>query len=216
MKPILFSGEMVRAILDKRKTQTRRIVSPQPTYRKGRKLPWMWSPNSGASVQWRESITINCQHCDIWATNCPYGKVGDQLWIRETWKPDVDGDVSCITYRADGAKIPIENTPEAAERWLSVRRPREQYPTFEPPSWRPSIYMPRWASRLTLEVTEIRVERLNDISEEDAIAEGCQCAGVPASLTNRGAFAKLWESINGPGSWDENPWVWVVGFELKE
>jgi hypothetical protein len=82
--------------------------------------------------------------------------------------------------------------------------------------WKPSIHMFRWASRITLEITGVRVERLQDISEADAIAEGCQCSGVPASLTNRGAFAKLWESINGTGSWDANPWVWVVEFRRCE
>jgi hypothetical protein len=73
--------------------------------------------------------------------------------------------------------------------------------------------MPRWASRITLEITGIRVERLNNISKSDAIAEGCQCAGVPASLSDVGAFAKLWESINGEGSWKANPWVWVIQFQ---
>lgn len=131
---------------------------------------------------------------------CPYGQPGDRLWVREAWaRDDEDGQ---LMYRADVGRDLCAD------------------------AWRPSIHMPRWASRITLEVTAVRVERLQDISEADAQAEGVipkwepGCSGRlmdafggfsfrPAAS----AYAELWEQINGPGAWDANPWVWVVEFK---
>lgn len=167
-RPIIFSGPMVRAILDGRKTQTRRVVKLNASGRAQRK-----------GRNWH----LADPECVL---ACPYGVPGDRLWVRETWQDGNGG----IYYATDG------NTAAP---------------------WKPSIYMPRWASRITLEVVSVRVERLNEIGEEDAIAEGSQCAGVPASLTNRGAFAKLWDSINAKTHpWASNPWVWVVEFKRLE
>lgn len=163
-RPILFSGPMVRAVMEGRKTQTRRKMKTPPDC-------------------FENPLSV------LFA--CPYGQVGDRLWVRESFAVCEDNN---IFYKADGK-------PDPWDGWDGVK-------------WKPSIHMPRQASRITLEITGIRVERLNDISEADAIAEGCQCAGVPASLTNRGAFAKLWESINGFDSWSVNPWVWVVEFKV--
>ena len=122
-----------------------------------------------------------------------------------------------MSYRADGSTVEIENTVEASEAWISVRLAEEQYPDMSPPKWRPSIYMPRWASRITLEVTSVRVERLQAITEEGAKAEGMgsvlEGTACPRYLQ---AFEKLWESINGnrPGcDWASSPWVWVVQFK---
>ena len=114
---------------------------------------------------------------------CPYGQPGGRLWVRETFEDCESALHSCVLYRADGG------TPGT--------------------KWTPSIHMPRWASRITLEITGVRVERLQDISEEDAISEGTPfpCGGWV------GGYQKLWESIHGPGSWDLNPWVWVVEFK---
>ncbi len=126
----------------------------------------------------------------------PYGQPGDRLWVRETWaQDDEDGT---IIYRAE------DN--EAVKAWDQARHESglSKY------NWRPSIFMPRLASRLTLEVVSVRVERLQDISEEDAIAEGT-LAPFGGWV---GGYQLLWESINGPGSWDENPWVWVIDFNV--
>jgi len=184
-RPILFSAQMVRAILQGRKTQTRRIVKGLPY------APLAFAEFTAADPSgfWGFGHANNPIHC----IHCPYGETGDRLWVRETHCKYGGGFI----YRADyGNLTPISD---------GVGGP-----------WKPSIHMPRVASRIALEITGVRVERLDDISEADAIAEGCQCAGVPASLTNRGAFAKLWESINGPESWAANPLVWVVEFRRCE
>jgi hypothetical protein len=125
---------------------------------------------------------------------CPYGAPGDLLWVRETWA----GHASGVDYAADFAAV---SRPQAGP-------------------WRPSIHMPRWASRITLRITDIRVERLQDISEDDARAEGaepCTSTGWHGQnivvMTARELFAELWNKINGPGAWNENPWVWAISFE---
>lgn len=187
-RPILFSGPMVRALLDCRKTQTRRVVKPEP---------WAVMPHKAGDQPWAYGFKFypgSTTNGDSFRMKCPFGYVGDRLWVRETWcnYPMAGNDgAPGLIYRATSDVIP------------------KGY-------WKPSIFMPRWASRITLEITDVRVERLNDISEADAVREGVQCAGVPASLTNRGAFAKLWESINGDGSWKQNPWVWVIDIKRIE
>ena len=197
-KPILFSGAMVRAILDGKKRMTRRIVKNVP---QGADLFPMKEVVTGEL--WAKSYGIQVEHKSI---RCPFS-VGQILWVREAF---CFGDkelcdclpLACrhrpeVHYRADWAGIDDD-----------VRR-------------KPSIHMPRWASRLTLRVTEARVERLQDISEEDAIAEG---VGEPKAYPywpeqkNRIAFQELWDSINAKRgfSWASNPWVWVIGFERVE
>lgn len=204
-KPILFSGPMVRAILEGRKTQTRRIIKPQPLATKvngGVCYSWAGERREDGRIRRIPNGPRQCHGgakvslIDLIGEYCPYGKVGDQLWVRETFAKTGYGAHSkgCYRYRATDATNAIQ--------WRG--------------KWTPSIYMPRIASRLTLEITGIRAERLQSISEEDAIAEGSQCAGVPASLTNRGAFAKLWNQINGEESWALNPWVWVIEFRKQE
>lgn len=182
--PILFSGPMVRAILEGRKTQTRRVMKPQPRF-------------DPPKVQ------------EVW--KCPYGGPSNQLWVRETHAVlsagYTDGTGMDIRYKATDPDYPY--------------------------GWTPSIHMPRWASRLTLEVTDVRVERVREISEEDALAEGsflgrCPCqemqrkpkTTVEAAFRQTGChihgeeFATLWNSINAKRGygWDENPWVWVISF----
>ena len=212
-RPILFSAPMVRAILDGRKTQTRRIVKPQPPgscrYEINGNQDKAYCVFDDAGLPGGIGFCPPTARSKDHLLPCPYGKPGDRLWVRETWQ-QVTQDVATVKpidvlrdckqgvcYAADGERCPITYGQ------VKLR-------------WRPSIFMRRWASRITLEITGVRVERLQDISEEDAIAEGVQCAGVPSSLTNRGAFAKLWESINGPDSWAANPWVWVVEFHKLE
>ena len=184
-RPILFSGQMVRAILDGRKTQTRRIV-------KNATGPF-WN-HSGYRIVMRDGFTFWETHGGIPneygpAFACPYGKPGDRLWVRETWAP---------------AEWPPTGPPAVyrADEGMFASR------------WKPSIHMPRWASRINLEVVSVRVERLQDISEEDALAEGITLVERGTSPVDQ--FNKLWESINGPGSWEANPWVWVVEFKRIE
>jgi hypothetical protein len=206
-RPILFSGAMVRAILDGRKTQTRRIVKPQPPEHAVEVFDWR-RPDIAESAKANEGCYYNDMDGLHFHCKCPYGNTGDRLWVRETWSPDHAQTYPhyMTFYRADG--YPTDQ--EVAESKGQKRR-HDQLGDFR---WRPSIHMPRDCSRLTLEITDIGIERLNNISRADAVHEGCQCAGFPASLTDVGAFAKLWEQINGEGSWKINPWVWVVNFKI--
>ena len=148
---------------------------------------------AGQKTQTRR-IAIHKRSIEPMTEECPYGKPGDRLWVRETHM-DLGG---CLLYRADhGSEV---------ERASCAPRQR----------WAPSIHMPRWASRITLEVTGVRVERLQGISDSDARAEGVdQDAALSMACTRgaaRAAYSALWEQIHGPGSWDANPWVWVVEF----
>ena len=188
-RPSRFSGPMIRAILEGRKTQTRRVIKPQPVMSNRCGIPFY---PDGLPVDYR---------------NCPYGKDSERLWVRETWGWSGYQRIEYKAFPADGSDF------------RSVSR------------WRPSIHMPRWASRIALEVVNVRVEPLHYISEADAEAEGvsrccpfdvcngggfiggdesCRCADMsPAEV-----FAHRWDSINGKRghSWDSNPWVWVIEF----
>lgn len=205
-RQIIFSGEMVRAILDGRKTRTRRVVKPQPKLvdEKPNYLPNEWGFWSGGYPDHGRVV------------RCPYGAPGDRLWVRETWaciwtehEPG-EGQTSWdvphrIEYKADsGVKYPGEWPDDCGD-------------DPECPRWSSPIHMPRRASRILLEVVSVRVERVQEISETDAIAEGMTMIGPPA-LSNRTSFSMLWDSINvkrGFG-WDVNPWVWVVKFKRVE
>jgi len=203
-RPILFSAPMIRALLDGRKTQTRRIIKPTPV--------GLWGGTDlhthtfvGIANGRKGAAEHPVDHC--W--NCPYGKPGDLLWVRECHsllESSITGRAPSVWYWADG------NPSEG-----DYTKPR------------PSIHMHRWASRITLHITEIRIERLQAINEYDARAEGiawnprldpcgrCHFASVVEANTGwdsaTAAYHELWESINGKGSWDTNPWVWVVKFE---
>lgn len=218
-RPILFSAEMVRAILEGRKSQTRRIIKPQPPDE-------YWSPQDCmGSFHWNDSDKDD-DMMGWWPSYdkgllCPYGSVGDRLWVRESFSTDIRDPLNCVIYNATPEYGKYRDTGELVRASFadgSLPTREEAKRAMLPKFWKgkPSIHMPRWASRITLEITGVRVERLCDISEEDAIAEGSQCAGVPASLTNRGAFAKLWESINGGDSWKKNPFVWVLEFRVTK
>jgi len=183
-RPILFSGPMVRAILEGRKTQTRRVVKPQP----------------GCDPR-------DDEHLDM--GRCPYGQPGDRLWVREAWHTD-ERDLEYARAKHEDA---MSDSP------IYYRADPEN--DNAGCTWRPSIHMPRWASRITLEITRVRVERLQEISEKDAIAEGADPYLHPVHPGREGlrhvdGFRSLWESINGPGSWDANPWVWVIEFKRVE
>lgn len=178
--PILFSGPMVKAIMEGRKTQTRRVVKTDGLDECGPCGNTLTGDVMFAARDWVGNHVLR---------KCHYGKPGDRLWVRETFAPCAGG----IVYRADGGTA----CPDGGK-------------------WRPSIFMPRWASRITLEITGVRVERLNEISDFDAFQEGVK--DEPGTITGPycrsfvQGFKNIWESINGPGSWDENPWVWVIEF----
>lgn len=218
-RPILFSAPMVQALLAGRKSQTRRIMKPQPhpgrfgpnhpTSPDGIIGPMPGALGGGDYHAWDGPLATAClTKTGVYvATNqCPYGQPGDLLWVRETWAGHImwdgvryenDPEGSCIWYRADGS---------CRGGCVDGQRGKQ---------WRPSIHMPKWASRLTLMITDVRVERLQDISEADAIAEGVQNSlhlqGGRLACEN---FAHLWWTINGDGSWEANPWVWVISFEV--
>lgn len=207
-RPILFSAPMIGALLDGTKTQTRRVVKPAR------------EPNFGAEMAPREIAgDVRKGNFDM----CPYGQTGDLLWVRESFMP-----------------APMEAPPEVARatRWNIAYAAGGQGIVMAPDSynpmlynyerWSPSIHMPRWASRLTLRITDVRVDRVQDISEADAIAEGIEQSGLnnvigPAAAATlaKGSlaidrFARLWQSINGPRDlgWYVNPWVWALTFEV--
>lgn len=189
-RPILFSGPMVRAILDGRKTQTRRIVKPQPV---GRIDP-VFSYGDG-KLQCAFGPQDRRKDGSIFWRNAP-GDIGDRLWVRETWgRLFYSGDDEPVFWRADYSMKDLE--------------------TQALPRWKPSIHMPRWASRINLEITGVRVERLNEISEKDAWAEGCEGTDddVTGGISGYAEYRQLWESINGAGSWDKNPICWVIDFK---
>ena len=204
-RPILFSAPMVRAILAGTKTQTRRALAPD-----------LFMSSGGAVVRMASAGPATT---GIREAHCPYWREpGDRLWVRETWREWSD---AAWHYAADGLVLPKQRDRELAE-FLAQRAPF----TWESYTWRPSIHMPRWASRITLEVTGVRVERLQDISEADATAEGTPCYVCDRPMDGRSEddchcfhrraaasdYRMLWESINGPGSWDANPWCWVIEF----
>ncbi|WP_210452564.1 hypothetical protein [Pantoea ananatis] len=220
-RPILLNAEMVRAVLDGRKTQARRIMKVQPD-----------SPNFGllritdstkrsdiGKYHWAESNATG-KHTRSALFTCPFGAVGDRLWIRETWQgPLVSYDDAYSMFKDPKPYQKVENCVYRADG--------DQYPEFTDADdnlrqgWRPSIHMPRWASRITLEITGVRVERLNSMKEQDAIAEGCSgghnsIPGYHYSATPHEHFHHVWQSICGEESWQANPWVWVIEFKRVE
>lgn len=215
-RPILFRGEMVKAILDGVKTQTRRLIKPQPHD---------VSPSSGKMpglIRLRETDPT----LSTFGTACPYGAIGDRLWVRETWKAWEDPKtlIDGILFQADGAFQEIESTREAAELWMEAAHRKPAKSDYKPlrgagcgylgvavckkhVGWRPSIFMPRSVCRLVLEITDVRVERLYEISMEDGFAEG---------FTGRAGFLANWGRHNKPEVTSTNPWVWVVSFRRIE
>lgn len=210
------SAPMVRAILGGIKTQTRRPVRPM-------KHPYgHWLSVDDVVSEWTGGTG---------AVSCPFGRKGYRLWVRETWcETDNADNVPVIAYRAGGCiAIGRSSAPNAPDYLIHAYR-WDDTPEPDAHGWRPSIHMPRWASRITLEITNVRVERLNEISEADAIAEGieqtdpffgCHCwrdymeadaeaASFPDDPV--GSYASLWESLHGPDSWEQNPWVWAIEF----
>ncbi|HEY7770470.1 hypothetical protein [Longimicrobium sp.] len=238
-RPILFSDAMVRAILDGRKTQTRRVVRPQPIHRVVEGLGGVTAGMDPAmdGAIWYDADGINPGRAML----CPYGRIGNRLWVREAWgyrgsvwnsrEPAVRSHR--LAYRADGATAEIGRPADYLSGVPRQRAPipgeseydRNDYCARFLKAWRPSIHMPRWACRLVLEIVDVRVERVNDINMADATAEGAAplcdihpgvqhtaCAGIIP------AFRGLWDSINGARGygWGAMPWVWAITFRRVE
>lgn len=211
-RPIIFNYEMVRAILEGRKTQTRRPVKPQPKYK--------IVPCSQVKTGWAETTTDD----HLWDCTCslpsgpvtvtsPYGKPGDRLWVRETW---IEGHEALEDGTLDwnNDKVWYRATDDL-ERWQDAS---SDFAKNVP--WRPSIHMPRRVSRITLEITDVRVEKIKDISEEDAFQElGIVHAFHPVAIMGPiKPFKELWDSIYASKNldWEANPWVWVYEFRRVE
>lgn len=194
--PILFNTEMVNAILDGRKTQTRRPIK---------------GVDNRNHIRLKGGFTNHV--CDIRSLQkSPFGKPGDVLAVREACRAIEEDDGSdFIEYKADGFKFwPFENSPEGAEEWIKIR----QYRGGEG-LWVPSIHMPKSACRLKLKVKRVWVERVNDISEDAAFAEGAAFRNLNSDtpMSYKGGFARLWHKIYN--TWHENPWVWCCEFEVQ-
>lgn len=234
-RPILFSAPMVRAILDGRKTVTRRVVKPQPEMREVAGVASMLSFKTRHGSGWW--LWPNAR--DQVLAECPYGQPGDLLWVRETHSlHQTHGQ-----HRGDDKRwgpwggLPTKVSPDGTQ----IAYYREGFDRCDGGRWRPSIHMPRWASRITLEVTGVRVERLQDITPAQILAEGVRIPATPegralidistkhgpaaflpklndASPDDllRAHWAALWVQINGIDSWNANPWVWVVEFKRVE
>jgi hypothetical protein len=211
-KPILFSTEMVRAILDGRKTQTRRLVKLKhlkmeevgAIHPDGSGKGWIaWSPGKGITAELTQSVYPGNE-----GFACPYGQVGDVLWVREAFysvAPEYDYALS------------TEKPIYPGETWYKADDPAKG-------PWKPGIHMPKSACRIFLEITDRRIERVQDISEEDAVCEGVwldhsvsptgyTVYGMPHWPTAREAFKVLWSGINGEPSWEQSPWIWCITFK---
>jgi hypothetical protein len=248
--PILFSTPMVQAILDGRKTMTRRVIDHIGNcwHYKHRLGNWELSENPlqynnemGALWRWmgkkpiKEGDWFWILQTDVddnasFPLKCPYGKVGDHLWVRETWQyyDWTENGEPIIRYLSDNEKVLIESRSipdELIEKigdiWekLSAKENYNIHKRASDKSWRPPIFMPRWASRITLEITNIRVERLQEITEEDALKEGIKTgdSSMGHVFTAKEHFKGLWDSINGKKyPWSSNPWVWCIEFKKLE
>lgn len=220
---IIFNTEMVRAIIDGRKTQTRCIAKFKPIDKAiNLNFSGLRAGNYHAGIKDGRCVLRSTDGATwndrTYPLTCPYGKVGDRIWVRETWQgPLVDVEkaydlfkdptpyqkVENCVYKADGGYA-----PEYIDCDDNFRQ-----------GWRPSTQMPRWASRVTLEITDVHVERLQSISEEDAKAEGFDNSQSDAANSIGWfekpirAFRRAWENIYGTDGWDSNPWVWVIEFK---
>jgi hypothetical protein len=228
-RPILFSAEMVRAILDGRKRQTRRVVKPQPVT-DGIAWACYWDGPDHDECYGPSSWGLSEPPTESMLRHCPYGKPGDRLWVRESFRVvDGSGTEKGILYTATAKD-------ESDFTYLEDTRPSS--PPMREGNW-PSIHMPRWASRLMLTIESVRVERLQEISHRDCVAEGWPGADELLDVRDKDShfagatkgdwinaigdgddaciewYADLWEQINGAGSWEANPFVWVLGFRVE-
>ncbi len=239
---MIFNGEMVRAILDGRKTLTRRIMKVQPKPCNHTNWPdyspesqWKSYPNGWCCAVCANGTTIDHRHHAKGIT-CPYGDVGDRIWVRETWgvvSHELDEDGRIQPWIPDRPATAIHEMPFGNGYYSghAIYAADGEFTWGDDDGyedgrscWKPSIHMPRAACRILLEVTSVRVERLNSISQEDAQAEGMELTGWRPTCSDPDSggevwtpydnFAQLWESIYGEESWKANPWVWVIEFKV--
>jgi hypothetical protein len=204
-RQILFNGDGVRGILEGRKAQTRRKLKVQPSLYKGAIWEFPWGAGCSGSY-----LPVMPGHAT--ASACPFGKIGDQLYVRETFITGyhINEDGKPDSFDEHGNKKPETVFYRATgdiDYW-------DDGDGFRNVPWKASIHMPRWASRIQLEITNIRVERLQNITEEDATAEGCDLPaveGMSFKFNARHNFRHAWDSIYK--NWDQNPWVWVIEFK---
>jgi hypothetical protein len=205
-RPILMTGPLVCATLDDRKTKTRRVIKPQPPRQ-------LFGIDQNDFNTWVLASRDNPDEPDwSFSIHCPYGRVGDRLWVRETW-----AHVPATAYRASTG-VPQTRDPTDPDHAAIYRAGWDR--SAPGTRWRPSIHMPRWASRLTLEITDIQVERVQQITPRDVVAEGLYHepgAWGPDEAYDHliKAFAHLWDAINAKRgyAWEMNPWVWVVSYK---
>ncbi|HIH9761299.1 TPA: hypothetical protein ACYU6X_002744 [Klebsiella pneumoniae] len=219
---MIFNAEMVRAILDGRKTQTRRPIKWKQT-----RFTEIGEREDGGYWPWSE----DAEHaCDFWHP-CPFGAVGDRIWVRETWATLGNEDGCCVDWEGklckgderSAARIyraSCEQRPGDYGLWSipddAYWKPHTKEHKFEG-AWRPSIHMPRWASRILLEITNVRVERLQSITLGDICKEvGCGLYDFRPATYGFQVWEELWKSIYGAENWQANPWVWVISFERVE
>ncbi|EPR9643727.1 hypothetical protein [Klebsiella pneumoniae] len=214
---MIFNGEMVRAILDGRKTQTRRPIKWKQT-----RFTEIGEREDGSNWPWSE----DAEHaCDFWHP-CPFGAVGDRIWVRETWgvvSHAFSDDGLMIDWVPDRPATAIHEMPFGNGYYsgYAIYAADGDFTWGDDDGyedgrscWKPSIHMPRAASRILLEITDVRVERLRSMSQDDARAEGVIAASGPMEAGL--AFRELWDSIYGEESWKANPWVWVIEFKRVE
>lgn len=198
---MIFNGEMVRALLSGRKTQTRRIIKDCTVGR----------DQISKFIQIEKKF-IGCYPEDVpelIRECCPYGIPGDRIWVREAFRVHSRAtDVATLVYKASERNSWTEQTHRVPV--AVCNKPAT------PEKWTPSLHMPRWASRILLEITDVRVERLKSISDRDALREGCSAADMKSGDCVADVFARLWASIYGSDSWNANPWVWVIEFKRVE
>lgn len=217
-RPLLFSGAMVRALLEGTKTQTRRLVKPQPRadvddhLYHGRGM-WRFYRKAFGGAR-----SVDHPTAEDGGYRCPYGQPGERLWVRETWaKVPATAYQGSIDTATDGTRTVVPHRELNHGLYWSIYR--ADWTRVAPERWRPSIHMPRAACRIVLEITDVRVQRLQEITEDDARAEGIDLSGinldVPATFDRPMAYEyrRLWDSINGAGAWSANPWVWCVSFK---
>ncbi|MDV1214346.1 hypothetical protein VC596_09040 [Citrobacter freundii] len=221
---MIFNAEMVRAILDGRKTQTRRVVKFKPREPgfnlnfSGLKLGHYRTGDASSGYVLASRGAMGCWNDKTFPAHCPYGQPGDRIWVRETFRVHSRAtDLATLVYKASERqswteqthRVPVSvcNKPAVIEKWT------------------PSIHMPRWASRILLDITDVRVERLNSISQADSIAEGAPPSHPSIDVVSRqfgypdfsrSWFGQTWQSIYGDDSWQANPWVWVIEFKRIE
>jgi hypothetical protein len=241
-RPIIFTDHSVEGILAGRKTQTRRVIKPQPSDE--------WHPEvcqyaptrvNRQGEEYPGEEVFGAADEDEGRVSS-YGRPGDRLWVREAWRTFEDSTMlDGVLFRTDKEFVPIENCPRAADLWVVAHNNG-----IHGTKWRSPMFMPRWASRIKLEVTEIRVQRVQDISEEDARAEGVQPSSMteediadmqisdyspqlkklsqllgPGSFSHKFTYQTLWDEINskrgkGEFAWKKNPWVWAITFRRLE